>query len=75
MKIGNLSAAYAKYQRVAELRHQCTLARGTGLGVVIAGAYQDPTMVDVVRSAVLGELNRRIDEIMKELEDLGLEAE
>lgn len=75
MKIGNLSDAYAKYQRVVELRHQSTLVRGTGLGVTISGTYQDAAMIDAVRYAVLDELNRRIDSIMEELESLGLEVD
>lgn len=75
MKIGNLSMAYAKYQRIAELRQQLASVRGTGLGITIASAYQDAAMVEAVRSAVLAELNRRIEEIMDELESLGLEVD
>lgn len=75
MKIGNLPMAYTKYQRVVELRQQLAYVRGTGLGVVIASTYQDAAMVDAVRAAVLSELNRRIDDIMDELESLGLEVD
>lgn len=75
MKIGNLSAAYAKYQRIAELRQQLASVRGTGLGITISGTYQDAAMIETVRSAVLAELNRRIDAIMDELESLGLEVD
>lgn len=75
MKIGHLPMAYAKYQRIAELRQQLASVRGTGLGVVIASTYQDAAMVDAVRAAVLSELNRRIDDIMDELESLGLEVD
>ena len=75
MKIGNLSAAYAKYQRVVELRQQLASVRGIGLGVTISGTYQDAAMIEAVRYAVLDELNRRIDSIMEELEILGLEVD
>lgn len=75
MKIGNLSLAYAKYQRVAELSQQLVSVRSTGLGITISGTYQDAAMIETVRSAVLAELNRRIDAIMDELEALGLEVD
>lgn len=47
-------------------------AAGNELGVTIRGTYQDPAFVDAIRPYVLAELDRRIEEQMGALSELGV---
>lgn len=46
-----------------------------GLGVTIRGRYQDNEMLVAVQQAVLGEFDRRIADVRRELEALGVEMD
>lgn len=74
MKAENISEAYSISQKIHALqgKRDMVAAAGNELGVTIRGTYQDPAFVDAIRPYVLAELDRRIEEQMGALSELGV---
>lgn len=74
MKAENINKAYSIAQNIRELQKQKDLVAGVGsaLGITIQSTYQDRTFVDAIRPSVLQELDRRIEEEMGALSELGV---
>lgn len=74
MKAADINEAYRISQKIGALEGQRAMvaAGGNELGVTIRGTYQDPSFVDAIRPSVLQELDRRIEEQMGALSELGV---
>lgn len=62
---------FGTYQRLQQLRSD---ASSNGLTVSIKGTYQDETFVSCARPAIVAEINKRMDHIAWELDQLGVKV-
>lgn len=65
--------SFPMVQQAIAAREKLVMQRECGrFGVTIDGVYQDDTMIEQVRGAVVAELNRRIAELDDDLVALGV---
>lgn len=78
MKISTLKQVEELLVERSKLLTDMGHATSTGasrLGITFHGRYQNDSFVDVIRPAVVAELQRQIDYIHKALEALGMEID
>ncbi|TKU20394.1 hypothetical protein [Citrobacter sp. wls827] len=73
MNVENLSEAYYINNEIKELqRLKSMLESGAGLGVTIQSTYQDNVFLEAIRPHAVAELDRRIEEKIAVLVNLGV---
>ncbi|EBA7111614.1 hypothetical protein ORL35_002963 [Salmonella enterica] len=73
MNAENLSEAYYLNNDIKELQRQKSiLESGAGLGVTIQSTYQDNVFLEAIRPHAVAELDRRIEEKIAVLVNLGV---
>lgn len=73
MNVENLSNAHYIYNEMKEIQRQKSiLESGSGLGVTIQSTYQDNVFLEAIRPHAVAELDRRIEEKIAVLVNLGV---
>ncbi|EPB2247030.1 hypothetical protein ACRC59_000352 [Citrobacter youngae] len=73
MNVENLIYAHYIYNEMKELQRQKSmLENGAGLGVTIQSTYQDNVFLEAIRPHAVAELDRRIEEKIAVLVNLGV---
>ncbi|HIA1116594.1 TPA: hypothetical protein ACWO74_001656 [Salmonella enterica subsp. enterica serovar Muenchen] len=73
MNVENLSNAHYIYNEMKELQRQKSMLENcAGLGVTIQSTYQDNVFLEAIRPHAVAELDRRIEEKIAVLVNLGV---